>query len=187
MSIRYDTGGLRTAGIRRPYTIPYMSTYEGLQAIFGGYRIADPIALFEEGGLAAFERHYAEVSKRLGFTVEVPMGVYGGMVWDLSSRGRFAEAEEIGKKMLELDPKNTMTLAAPAQVAAMQKDDARAIGGSGASGDFRVFRASISTDVSSCAPSQTLAFPAIPQATTDGAAVSQLRKMTPRPQMHQNP
>jgi len=42
--------------------------------------------------------------------------------------------------------------------------------GSGASGDFRVFRASISTDVSSCAPSQTLAFPAIPQATTDVAA-----------------
>jgi hypothetical protein len=59
--------------------------------------------------------------------------------------------------------------------------------GSGASGDFRVFRASISTDVSSCAPSQTLAFPAIPQATTDGAAVSQLRKMTQLPQMHQNP
>jgi hypothetical protein len=30
--------------------------------------------------------------------------------------------------MLELDPKNTMTLAALAHVAAMQKDDARAIG-----------------------------------------------------------
>ena len=55
--------------------------------------------------------------------------------------------------------------------------------GSGASGDFRVFRASISTDVSSCAPSQTLAFPAIPQATTDGAAVSRLRKMMQLPQM----
>jgi hypothetical protein len=34
---------------------------------------------------------------------------------------------------------------------------------------------------------KTLAFPAIPQATTDGAAVSQLRKMTQLPQMHQNP
>ena len=49
-----------------------------------------------------------------------------------------------------------------------------------------MFRASISTDVSSCAPSQTLAFPAIPQATTDDAAVSQLRKMTQLPQMYQN-
>ena len=58
--------------------------------------------------------------------------------------------------------------------------------GTGSSGDFRVFRASISTDVSSCAPSQTLPFPAIPEATTDGAAVSQLRKMTQRPQVHQN-
>jgi hypothetical protein len=109
-------------------TIPYMSTYEGLQAIFEGYRIADPIALFEEGGLPAFERHYANVSKRLGYTVEVPMGVYGGMVFELSNRGRFAEAEEIGKKMLELDPKNTWALSALAQVAAKQKDDARAIG-----------------------------------------------------------
>jgi predicted alpha/beta superfamily hydrolase len=109
-------------------TIPYMSTYEGLQAIFSGYRIADPIALFDEGGLAALERRYVEVSKRLGYTVEVPTAVYGGMVWELANRGRFAEAEEIGKKVLERDPKNTMALSALAQVAAMQKDDARAIG-----------------------------------------------------------
>lgn len=114
-----------------------MSTYEGLQAIFGGYRIADPIALFEEGGLAAVERHYAQVSKRLGYTVEVPLGVYGGMVWDLAYRERFAEAEEIGKKMLELDPKNTMTLAALAQVAAMQKDDARATGSRASSAVYK--------------------------------------------------
>jgi predicted alpha/beta superfamily hydrolase len=109
-------------------TIPYMSTYEGLQAIFRGYRIADPIALFEEGGLTAFERHYAEVSKRLGYTVPVPMDVYGGIVFELSNRERFAEAEEIGQKMLELDPKNTWVRSALAQVAAKQKDDARAIG-----------------------------------------------------------
>jgi predicted alpha/beta superfamily hydrolase len=109
-------------------TIAFMSTYEGLQAVFSGYRIADPIALFDEGGFAAFERHYAGVSKRLGYTVEVPAAVYGGMVWQLANRGRFAEAEEIGKKMLELGPKDTIALAALAQVAAMQKDDARAIG-----------------------------------------------------------
>jgi pimeloyl-ACP methyl ester carboxylesterase len=108
-------------------TIPFMSTYEGLQAIFGGYRIADPIALFDEGGLPAFERHYADVSKRLGYTVQVPPAVYAGMIWNLSGRERFAEAEAIGKQMLELDPKNTAALAALAQVAAMQKDDARAI------------------------------------------------------------
>jgi predicted alpha/beta superfamily hydrolase len=109
-------------------TIPYISTYEGLQAIFAGYRIADPIALFEEGGLPAFERHYAKVSKRLGYTVEVPARAYGDTLSDLSNRERFAEAEEIGKKMLELDPKNTWALSALAQVAAKQKDDARAIG-----------------------------------------------------------
>lgn len=109
-------------------TIPYISTYEGLQAIFAGYRIADPIALFEEGGLPAFERHYAAVSKRMGYTVAVPTGVYAAMVFEQSNRERFAEAKEIGGKMLELNPKNTWALSALAQVAAKQKDDARAIG-----------------------------------------------------------
>jgi predicted alpha/beta superfamily hydrolase len=109
-------------------TVPYISTYEGLQAIFAGYGIANPIALFEEGGLPAFERHYTKVSKRMGYTVEVPARAYGDTLSELSNRGRFAEAEEIGKKMLEQDPKNTWALSALAQVAAKQKDDARAIG-----------------------------------------------------------
>jgi predicted alpha/beta superfamily hydrolase len=109
-------------------TTPYMSTYEGLQAIFAGYRVADPIALFEEGGLPAFERHYAGVSKRLGYTVEVPRSAYDGMIWNLADRGRFAEAEEVGKKLLELDPKSTAALSGLAHVAALQKDDVRAIG-----------------------------------------------------------
>src|SRR5258708_16013648 len=109
-------------------TISYMSTYEGLQAIFAGYSIANPIAWFEEGGLPAFERHYTEVSKRMGYTVEVPARAYGDALSDLSNRERFAEAEEIGKKMLEQDPKNTWALSALALVAAQQKDDARAIG-----------------------------------------------------------
>ena len=109
-------------------TIPYMSTYEGLQAIFRGYRIADPVALFEEGGLPAFERHYAEASKRLGYTVSVPARAYGDTLSELSERGRFAEAEEVGEKMVEQNPKNTWALSALAEVAAKQKDDARAIG-----------------------------------------------------------
>ena len=109
-------------------TISYRATYEGLEAIFKGYRIADPVAVFEQGGLAAFDRHYAEVSKRMGYTVEAPIETYAGMVWELSSRGRFAEAEEIGRKMLEYDPKNTNTLSMLAEVAGMQKDNARAIG-----------------------------------------------------------
>ena len=108
-------------------TIPYISTYAGLQAIFEGYRIADPIALVEEGGLPAFERHYAQVSKRLGYTVAVPARAYGDTLSELSNRERFAEAEEVGKKMLEQDPKNTWALSALAQVAGKQKDDARAI------------------------------------------------------------
>jgi predicted alpha/beta superfamily hydrolase len=109
-------------------TVPYISTYEGLQAIFNGYRIANPVALFEEAGPTAFERHYTEVSKRLGYTVPVPARAYGDALSDLSDRGRFAEAEEVGKTMLEKDPKNTWALSALAQLAEKQGDDARAIG-----------------------------------------------------------
>jgi predicted alpha/beta superfamily hydrolase len=109
-------------------TTPYPGIYEGLQAMFKGYRIADPIELFDQAGLSGLERHYVEVSKRLGYPVEVPMATYAGMVWELSSRDRFADAEAIGQKMLERDPKNTQTLSQLAQVAGMQKDDARAIG-----------------------------------------------------------
>ena len=108
-------------------TIPYISTYEGLQAIFEGYRIADPIALLEAGGLPAFERHYAQVSTRLGYSVPVPARAYGDTLSELSNRGRFAEAEEVGKKMLERDPKNTWALSALAQIAGKHKDDALAI------------------------------------------------------------
>jgi predicted alpha/beta superfamily hydrolase len=109
-------------------TIPYLSMYEGLQAIFKGYRIADPIELFDQAGLLGLERHYVEVSKRVGYPVEVPMSTYAGMAWELSSRDRFADAEAIGRKMLERDPTNTQTLSQLAEVASMQKDDARAIG-----------------------------------------------------------
>lgn len=109
-------------------TIPYLSMYEGLQAIFKGYRIADPIELFDQAGLSGLERHYVEVSKRVGYPVEVPMSTYARMVWELSSRDRFADAEAIGRKILERDPTNTQTLSQLAEVAGMQKDDARAIG-----------------------------------------------------------
>ena len=109
-------------------TIPYISTYEGLESIFAGFRIADPIALFEEGGLPAFERHYAKVSQRMGYTVPVPARAYGDALSGLAGRGRYAAAEEIGRKMLEIDPKNTWALSALARVAAKQKDDPKAIG-----------------------------------------------------------
>jgi len=58
----------------------------------------------------------------------VPARAYGDALSALSNRERFAEAEEIGKKMVQQDPKNTWALSALAQIAAKQKDDARAIG-----------------------------------------------------------
>ena len=109
-------------------TVPYISTYDGLQAIFAGFSIANPIVLFEEGGLPAYQRHYVDVSKRLGYIVPVPARAYGDTLSDLLNRGRFAEAEEVGQKMLELDPKNTWALFTLADVAAKQNDDAKAIG-----------------------------------------------------------
>jgi hypothetical protein len=69
-----------------------------------------------------------EVSKRFGYPVEVPLATYARMVRELWSRDSHADAEAIGRKMLERDPKNTQTLSQLARVAGMQKDDSRAIG-----------------------------------------------------------
>ena len=55
------------------YSIPHRSMYQGLKAIFEGWRLTDPAALFEVGGMEAIEAHYAVVSDRLGYEREVPL------------------------------------------------------------------------------------------------------------------
>ncbi len=108
-------------------TIPYLSTYEGLQAIFSGYRITDPVALYDQGGTAALDRHYAEFSRRLGYPIKVPESLYHVMMWRLGELERFSDAEVIGKQALALEPRDASIHSTLAELAGMQKDTPRAI------------------------------------------------------------
>src|ERR1700733_2437908 len=56
-------------------TVPLRSVYDGLQFIFDGWSVPDSFALYEQGGLAAIEKHYAGLSSRFGFPVAVPEDV----------------------------------------------------------------------------------------------------------------
>ena len=105
---------------------PYLSTYEGLQVIFDGYRIADPVALFDQGGIDAIERHYAEVSKRLGYEVKITTDVYANTAYTLADHERLADAETVGKYWIAKEPKSSIAVMTMAQFAARRKDDAQA-------------------------------------------------------------
>jgi predicted alpha/beta superfamily hydrolase len=85
-------------------SVSMRSVYDGLQAIFGGYYIHDPFALFDQGGFTALEKNYLAVSDRLGFEVSIPERVLIATVLGLESRSRFDEATSVGNRAIELYP-----------------------------------------------------------------------------------
>jgi hypothetical protein len=46
-------------------SVPLPSVYDGLQAMYGGWYLQDPIQTYEMGGMPAIERHYAALSERM--------------------------------------------------------------------------------------------------------------------------
>jgi predicted alpha/beta superfamily hydrolase len=87
-------------------TVPLLSVYDGLQSIFDGWGLHPDAAfsLYQQGGLAAIDRHFAALSTRLGFPVPVPDGALIGVFGNLESRKRFPEAEQLIKKVIERSP-----------------------------------------------------------------------------------
>jgi predicted alpha/beta superfamily hydrolase len=85
-------------------SIPVRSIYDGLQVMFTGWRVADPFQLYEESGTAGLEKHYAEISARLGYTVAPPQETLFSVFNALEGAGRFAEAEPIISKAMQLYP-----------------------------------------------------------------------------------
>jgi tetratricopeptide (TPR) repeat protein len=92
--------------------VPLRSVYEGLQAIFEGWGLDgdDAFALYEQGGLAAIDKHYAALSARLGFPVAVPEETLTGPFWQLEGLKRFPEAEQVIKRVIEAFPESPTAL-----------------------------------------------------------------------------
>ena len=48
-------------------SIPHRATYLALDTIFAGWHLANPVELYDKGGLAAVHRHFEEGGKRFGY------------------------------------------------------------------------------------------------------------------------
>jgi predicted alpha/beta superfamily hydrolase len=107
-------------------TVTLKSVYDGLEFIFDGWPVADAFALYEQGGLAAIDRHYAALSARFGFPVAVPAGVLLSPAFSLYRQKRVAEAEKVILRTLELHPNDVSALLTAGRLYFDRGDQAKA-------------------------------------------------------------
>jgi len=82
-------------------SIPHQSIYSGLDTIFDGWHLANLLKLYDEGGLAAIHRHFAEGGRRYGYDRKTPAFTISLVVAALMARDRLEEAGSV----LQHDPK----------------------------------------------------------------------------------
>ena len=77
-------------------SIPLPSIYRGLETIFQEWRLADPLALFDQGGIEAIHRRFREAGKRFGYPERTtPPFTVSLVVAALVSTGRLEEASKV--------------------------------------------------------------------------------------------
>jgi predicted alpha/beta superfamily hydrolase len=91
-------------------TILLRSLYDGLKFVFEGWQAPDAFALYERGGIAAIEEHYAALSSRFGFDVPAPAQVLLAPAFSLYGQKRIDESERVILHTLELYPNDTNAL-----------------------------------------------------------------------------
>jgi hypothetical protein len=76
-------------------TVSLRAMEQGLRSVFDGWLLkdADAVAIYDLGGLPALEKHYAEVSERMGYSIPVPRTTYSSVVRALRQRNRTNEAK----------------------------------------------------------------------------------------------
>jgi predicted alpha/beta superfamily hydrolase len=82
-------------------SIPHQSIYSGLDTIFDGWHLANPLKLYDEGGLAAIHRDFAEGGRRYGYDRKTPTFTVSLIVAALIAQDRLEEAATV----LQHDPK----------------------------------------------------------------------------------
>jgi tetratricopeptide (TPR) repeat protein len=82
-------------------SIPHQSIYSGLDHIFDGWHLANPLKLYDEGGLEAVHRHFAEGGRRYGYNRSTPAFTVSLIVAALMAKDRLEEAASV----LQHDPK----------------------------------------------------------------------------------
>jgi tetratricopeptide (TPR) repeat protein len=84
------------------YSLVHLATYRGLEFLYGGWQVPEDVAAnaqFED-----YERHYAQLSQRYGYSVKIPLLTVIQLGNQLLRDQRFEDGIRILKKNLELYP-----------------------------------------------------------------------------------
>jgi predicted alpha/beta superfamily hydrolase len=81
-------------------SIPHQSIYSGLDHIFDGWHLANPLKLYDRGGLGAVHRHFVQGGKRYGYNRSTPAFTISLIVAALIAQDRLEEAATV----LQHDP-----------------------------------------------------------------------------------
>lgn len=76
-------------------SIPHRSIYLGLDTIFDGWHLANPLELYDKGGLEAIHRHFEEGGKKFGYERKTSPFVVSMVVYGLMQTGRLKEAATV--------------------------------------------------------------------------------------------
>jgi len=82
-------------------SIPLRSIHQGLDTIFDGWHLTDPLELFDKGGIEAVHRHFRDGGRRCGYDRTTSPFTVSLIVAGLVKVGRLDEAS----KLLLHDPK----------------------------------------------------------------------------------
>ncbi|MGZ4888781.1 MAG: alpha/beta hydrolase-fold protein [Candidatus Angelobacter sp.] len=76
-------------------SIVHQGIYSSLDQIFDGWHLANPLKVYDEGGLEAIHRHYAEGNKRYGYKRKTPAFTISLVVAALLANDRIEEAASV--------------------------------------------------------------------------------------------
>lgn len=84
-------------------TVPHRSIYLGLESIFQGWYLHDPLSVFV-GGIEAIDRYYVEGSSRFGYKRNAPASILVILVGQLIDSGRLDDAAMVLQDSLDSPP-----------------------------------------------------------------------------------
>lgn len=76
-------------------SIPLRSMHQGLDTIFDGWHLTDPLELFDKGGIEAIHRHFREGGRRCGYDRTTSPFMVSLVVAGLMRMGRLEEASQV--------------------------------------------------------------------------------------------
>ncbi len=85
-------------------SIPHRTTYRALELLYDTWSIPSFVALADEGGLPAFDAHYAALSERYGYDITTPEATVNQLGYYYIGQERTDEAIAVLKRNVEVYP-----------------------------------------------------------------------------------